>query len=139
MQPSSLTFTEQVLLEVARFVGYGGLIGAIVGWLTTRHKTRAETHATDAGAAKTYAEAQRQYSEIINDAYKLIDDLGETCSSQRTQLRDVTMQRDKQIIEIALLEDEVKWLAAVMQVANVQLSDYDYLRRKRDDSPSTPP
>lgn len=133
MQLSSLTFTEQVLLEVARFVGYGGLIGAVVGWLTTRHKTRAETHATNADTARTYAEAQKQYADIINDAYKLIDELGPACADLRRQLGQAVMQRDKQIIEIELLEDEVKWLAAVMKVANVHLSDYDYLRRKRED------
>lgn len=131
--PTNLTEWGQVLTELARTLGSGG-IGSLVTWLLMRRKTAAEVHATDAVAAKSFAEAQREYADIISGAYNRIDKLDETCQKQQATIRQMVMDQDKRIMREEFLEFEVEWLNAVLKAASVKLSDYDYLRRKRDDS-----
>lgn len=131
LQPP-LTLGEQVLSEVAKYVGTGA-ITSIVTWLLFRYKYKAEAGASDADAAKSYAEAQRQYSDIIRDAYDQIDKLAATCETQRTQLRDLNLRFARE----DFLEFEMEWLNSVLKAAEVDLSQYDYLRRKRETKPLT--
>jgi hypothetical protein len=104
---STSSISEQVWLEVARFIGWWG-------WLA-RHKHVAEV------SIPTLVESQ--YLDTINDACHLIDKLN-------AELQLVTLERDKHEIEVRLLWDELKWMNAVLKAAKVQLSDYDYLRCK---------
>lgn len=122
----------QVLVEIARFLAPGG-IGSIATWALMRRRNEAETQATDASAALSYAEAQRQYSEIISEAYDRIDSLAATCESQRVQLRELNLRFDRE----DFLEFEMEWLNSVLKAAEVDLSQYDYLRRKRETKPLT--
>lgn len=132
MQSSSpLSDWGQVLAEIAKFLGSGS-VATLATWLLMRRKTKAEVQATDADAARNWAEARQLDSKTVNEAYDRIEELWNISDAQREQIRTLSMARDKQIIEIELLEDELKWLKGVMAVANVKLSDYDYLRRKRD-------
>lgn len=132
MQTSPHLDWGYLLIEIARILAPGG-IGSIATWALMRKRNEAEVHTADANAALSYAEAQKQYSEIISEAYDRIDQLYKVGESQREQLRITSMDRDKQTIEIELLEDELKWVKSVMVAAGVRLSDYDYLRRKRED------
>lgn len=127
---SSLTGLEFVLLEIAKFIGSGG-IGSLTTWLLLRKKVAPEVDAIQAGAEKTRAEARRLDAETINQAYERIDELWDIAESQRERIRALSMDTDKKSIELRLLDDEITWLSAVMKAAGVKLSDYDYLRQKR--------
>jgi hypothetical protein len=127
-QPSS-SGLEQLFIEVAKFLGTGGLVGFLT-WLTMRKKVKPEIQLTEATAAKTYAEARHIDGETLNDAYKRIEELYVIADGQRTQISRLQMECDKRGMELEFQETELKWLKGVMHAAGVNLSDYDYLRRK---------
>ena len=93
---ASLMFRQQVLLKIARFVGF------------------------------ELRERSTELDRTIEDACAYINE-------QQERLRTAIMRRDLLSIEVRHLQDELDWLNAVLKAANVNLSDYDHLRRKRED------
>lgn len=131
--PSSPTGLEQTVIELARNFG-SGIVGAIIAWLTFRKKLKPEIQQIDAVTAKTYAEARHIDGETLGDAYKRIEELYVICDGQRTQLSRLQLDNDKKAMELEFQEAELKWLKGVLDAAQVRLSDYDYLRRKSNES-----
>lgn len=94
---------KQVLLRLARFIGLPASLDQ----------------------SGTYRKGQL-YDEVVQQACDYIN-------SQREELEEMTIRRDLLTIEVRHLEDELKWLEAVLVAANINLADYDHLRKKRDD------
>jgi hypothetical protein len=131
MQNSPSSFgLEQVLIEIARFVGPGGL-GGFLTWLIMRKKVKPEIRVIEATAEKTLAEARKIDGETLGDAYDRIKELHVIGDQQRVQISRLQLMCDKQNMELEFQESELKWLKGVLDAAQVKLSDYDYLRRKR--------
>jgi len=127
--PSSLSGLEYALLSVALTLAGG--IGAILTWFINRRKVKPEITVIEATAEKTRAEARRLDGDTIHQAYERIDELWEIGEKQRTQIRELQMDNDKKAMEVEFVNEEIKWLTAVLGAAGVKLSDYDYLRKKR--------
>ena len=135
MQPTSSSFSgaEQFLIELAKFIGSGGIVGFLT-WLTMRRKLKPEIRVIEATAAKTYAEARHIDGETLGDAYNRIEELYIIADAQRTQISRLQLDSDKKGMELEFQEIEIKWLKGVLDAAGVKLSDYDYLRQKRTPS-----
>lgn len=132
MQNSPSSFgLEQVLIEIARFVGPGGL-GGFLTWLVMRKKVKPEIRVIEATAEKTLAEARKLDGETLADAYDRIQELYIIADQQRVQVSRLQLKCDKQDMELEFQESEIKWLKGVLDAAQVKLSDYDHLRRKRE-------
>jgi len=127
--PSSLTGLEYVLISIVTVLAGG--IGSLLTWLVNRRKVKPEITVIEASAEKVRAEARRLDSDTIGAAYARLDELWEIAENQRIQIRQLGMDSDKKTIEVELLEDELKWLKGVINAADIKLSDYDYLRRKK--------
>ncbi len=127
--PSSSLGLEQVLIEVAKYLGSGTIVG-ILTWLTMRKKVKPEIQVMEATTAKTYAEARHLNGETLGSAYERIEELYIIADSQRTQISRLQLDNDKKTMELTFQEAEIKWIKGVLDAAQVKLSDYDYLRRK---------
>ena len=100
-----------------------------------RRKVKPEIRILEASAEKTWAEARHLNGETLGDAYDRIEELYIIADSQRTQISRLQLDNDKKAMELQFQESELKWLKGVMDVAQVRLSDYDYLRRKTQQPP----
>lgn len=127
---SSLAGLEQTVLELAKIIA-SGLLGSVLTWLNLRKKLRPEIQAIEASTAKTYAEARHINGETLGDAYDRIEELYIIADQQRIQLSRLQLDGDKKTMELEFQETEIKWLKGVLDAAQVKLSDYDYLRRKK--------
>lgn len=105
--------------------------GSLLTWFVKRRKVEPEIDAIHATSEKTRAEARRLDAETIAQAYDRIDELWSVCESQRLKIGELSMSNDKRAIEMEMLDYEVQWMSAVLKAANVKLSDYDHLRRKK--------
>lgn len=127
---SSLDAMQQTILEVARYVA-SGAIGAVLTWLNLRKKLKPEIQQIEASTAKTYAEARHLNGETLKDAYDRIEELYVIADSQRTQIARLQRENDRTHMNEEFLEDEVKWLNAVILAANIKLADYGHMRKVR--------
>lgn len=127
---SSLDAVQQTILEVARYVA-SGAIGAVLTWLNLRKKLKPEIQQIEASTAKTYAEARHLNGETLKDAYDRIEELYVIADSQRTQIARLQRENDRTHMNEEFLEDEVKWLNAVILAANIKLADYGHMRKVR--------
>lgn len=138
MQTNSSSFgLEQVLFELAKYVGWGGLV-SFATWLTLRKKVKPEIQQIEAVTAKTYAEARHLNGETLGSAYERIEELYIIADSQRTQIGRLQLSLDKAIMNEEFLEEEVKWLNSVLHTAGVDLKKYGHMRQRQTLTAETP-
>lgn len=129
--PSSSSDTvQQTILEVARYLA-SGVVGAFLAWLNLRKKLKPEIQQIEASTAKTYAEARHLNGETIKDAYDRIEELYIIADQQRIQIGRLERENDRTRMNEEFLEDELKWLNAVIVAANVDLAKYGHMRKVR--------
>lgn len=133
---SSPGAVEQTILELAKVVA-SGLIGSFLTYLNLRKKIKPEIQVIEATAAKTYAEARHLNGETLKDAYDRIEELYVIADSQRTQIARLQRECDRKGMNEEFLEEELKWLNAVMKVANVKLENYGHMRQRRERAVAT--
>jgi uncharacterized membrane protein YheB (UPF0754 family) len=120
---------EQTVLELAKALA-SGLIGALLTWLNLRKKLRPEIQQIEATTAKTYAEARHLNGETLKDSYDRIEELYIIADTQRTTIARLQRECDRKAMNEEFLEEEMKWLNAVLKAANVKLENYGHMRQR---------
>lgn len=126
---SSSSGIEQTILELAKHLA-SGLFGSFVTWLSLRKKLKPEIQQIEAQTVKTYAEARHLNGETLGNAYERIEELYIIADSQRTQIRRLQRALDKALSNESFLEEELKWMKAVIDAAGVKVENYGHMRQR---------
>lgn len=139
-------WAQLTLTAIASILTTLGIPHLYNNWLN-RKKPAADIHVTEATATEitvrstaTAGDAVVRFMDRLNVAQETIDRLRSERDSWQDEYDKVFVERDqllqdnaKREREVEFVNDELKWMKSVIDAAGVKLSDYDYLRRKRQD------
>lgn len=129
----SLSWPHVLYLALAGFLGYFFRKGHgwVVLWLN-RKRPAAELHLSEAQAGKTRAEARKlnaeadvEFSAIVERLHARIDQMQEAAGKVRAERDDFKMRVDLQMIELRQRDADIKKYLAMLEVNQIKPSDYD--------------
>lgn len=128
---TSLPWKQLAFYIVASFIGGGTTYKLYNIWLN-RKKPAAEIHVTEAQAIKTRAEGRKinadadvQFSEIIERLHARIEQMQEKADEIVSERDDLKLRYELQSIDLKLREGQVKRMKGIMDANGIKLSDYD--------------
>lgn len=129
----SLSWPHVLYVAVAAFLGYFFRKGQgwILLWLN-RKRPAADLELSEAQADKTRAEARKinaeadvEFSSIVERLHIRIDQMQEAAAKVRAERDEFKMRSDLQKIELDLRDREIKKYLAILELNNIKPSDYD--------------
>lgn len=129
----SLSWPHLLYLAVAGILGYFARKGH--GWLIlwlNRKKPAAEIELSEAQADKTRAEARKlnaeadgEFSAIVERLHLRIDQMQEAAAKVRVERDEFKLRLDLQTIELTNAGNDIKKLKAILDLRGIKISDFD--------------
>lgn len=136
IQYTSLPWAQLVFYILASFIGGGTTYKLYNVWLN-RKKPAAEIHATEAQAEKTRAEGRKinadadvQFSDIIERLHARIDQMQEGVDEIRGERDGYKLRYELQQIELNLRDGQIKRMKGIMDAKGIKMSDFDEPKRE---------
>ena len=127
----SLSLKQLAFWVVASFLG-GGTTYKLATLFLNRKQPAAQIHVTEATALKTRAEGRKinadadvQFSEIIERLHARIDQMQEKVEEMSRERDGIKLRYELQTIELTMRDKQVKRMKGILDAEGIKMSDYD--------------
>lgn len=128
---TSLSWKQIAFGFVASFLGGGGAFKLFNTWLN-RNKPAAEIHLTESTAEKTRAEARKinaeadvQFTAIVERLHVRLEEMAAAVVKIREERDDLKLRVELQQLELNMRDKDIKKLKGVLDARSIKLSDFE--------------